>query len=113
MDKQQYEQALARAKAEGCRIIGETAYEGTRAWTVINPRHDGSYTVRLAAGAKELTCNCPARVYCKHRALVHEALEREARRGGWSLGDGNGQRITVGMLRIAREAALSQPRMWS
>jgi len=104
---QQYERALARAKAEGIRIVGESAYNGHRAWVVQNPAHDGHYVVRLAAGAKELTCNCPTRVPCKHRALCHAALlaEQQPQR--------EPARITVGMLRMAREAALSQPRIWN
>jgi hypothetical protein len=106
VDTQNYERALARAKAEGCRIVGESAYNGNRAWVVVNPAHDGLYVVRLAAGAKELTCNCPARVPCKHRALVHEALEAE-RAPRW----GSTERQTFATLRIDREAAL-QSSLW-
>jgi len=115
VDQQAHEKALKRAHDEGIRILGESALDGNRSWVVENPAHDGHYIVRLPAGAKELTCNCPARVLCKHRALVHESLEREAERAkrGWSFSGGDGQRITVGMLRIAREAALSQTRLWS
>jgi hypothetical protein len=111
IDKQVYERALARAKAEGIRILGESALDGNRAWVVINPNHDGQYVVRLAAGAHDLTCSCPARVPCKHRALVTESLLLEVQqRSAWMR---NGQRVTVGTLRMEREAALSQTRLWS
>jgi len=101
--EQVYERALARAKAQGIRIAGESAYNGNRAWVVVNPSHDGSYTVRLAAGASHLTCNCPSRTACKHRALCHEALERETRQG----------RVTIYQLQAERKAALAQPHIWS
>jgi hypothetical protein len=99
--QQQYEQALKRAHDEGCRIVGESAYNGNRAWVVQNPAHDGHYIVRLAAGAHELSCSCPARVPCKHRALCHEALERETRP----------TRVTILQLQAARKAAL-QSTLW-
>ncbi len=109
MDMQKYQKALARAKSDGCRIIGTATIDGGRSWIVENPAHDGAYVVRLAAGAKELTCNCPARVPCKHRALVTESLLREveAARDPWSR---NGQRVTVGQMRMARDAG--QATLW-
>jgi hypothetical protein len=115
IDQATYEKALARAKAKHIRIAGESSIDGNRSWVVENPSHDGSYLVRLAAGSHELTCNCPARTYCKHRALVHDALEREAHAPhatltAWT--SPTGERITLPMLRIAREAALRQPNIW-
>lgn len=80
-----YERALARAKAEGCVIAGDSvAPNGSRAWSVFNPKHTdgGWYTVRMAAGSNQLTCNCVAGSHCKpckHQALVQEALNTQPR----------------------------------
>lgn len=66
-----YEAALEHAYAEGLRI---TLLESWGAH-VVNPAHDGYYTVRFHGHA--MTCNCPAgqrSVYCKHRAAVRSAL---------------------------------------
>jgi len=111
--QEMYERALKRARDEGCRITGESAYNGNRAWVVVNPMHDGEYVVRLAAGASQLTCNCPARVPCKHRALVRDRLLAEVQqaRDPWMR---NGVRVTVGTLRAERDAANRlQSSLWS
>jgi hypothetical protein len=77
VDHEAYLKALKRSHDEGIRITGECALDGDRSWQVQNPCHDGHYTVRLAAEAHVLTCSCPARAYCKHRAFVHKTLEDE------------------------------------
>jgi hypothetical protein len=87
MDNQeQYERALKRAEDEGIVIVGDSvAPNGNKAWNVYNPRHDsGFYTVRLAAGAAQYTCNCVAGSHgklCKHQAIVirDQARQRERR----------------------------------
>src|SRR5260370_42411862 len=110
IDQQVYERALARAKADGIRIVGESAIDGNRAWVIENPAHDGCYVVRLAARATVLTCNCPARMPCKHRALIHAALEAERASDIWGTGS---ERVTFGTLRMARDAATKgQAGLW-
>jgi hypothetical protein len=109
IDAKVYQRAFARAKAEGCRIVGKLEYDGITEWSVESPKHpDGYYTVRHAPRATTLTCNCEAGtrgIYCKHRALVHEAAEQEHSAK-------SAARVTVGALRLAREAAL-QASLWS
>jgi hypothetical protein len=119
MEREAYERALKRAKSEGIRIVGEPSWDGNRSWDVRNPAHDGHYVVRLAMGARVLTCSCPARKLCKHRALVHEALEAERAaqaaaerlwRDPWTMA--TGERFTVGAFRAARESASRQAGLW-
>ncbi len=109
INQQVYERALARATSEGCRIVGKLEYDGITEWSVESPKHpDGYYTVRLSAGAREMTCNCEAgqrHIYCKHRSLCHAAVAA-------AQATKPTQRVTVGALRLARMAALSQPRIW-
>jgi len=108
--QEQYTRALKRAHDEGCRIAGTMQWDGNTEWSVESPKHpDGYYTVRLSAGAREMTCNCEAgqrHIYCKHRSLCRAAVEAER-------APKHTERVTVGALRMARQAALSQPRIWS
>jgi hypothetical protein len=73
MTQATYTKALERAHAEHLTI---TLLESGIAH-VYNPKYaEGFYTVRFHKGAA-MTCNCQAGqvgTYCKHRALVHEAL---------------------------------------
>lgn len=71
-----YAKALQRAHDEGIQIVGSSASDdGRHAWSVLNPTHpDGWYTVRQAHRDASLTCNCAARGYCKHQALVEEEI---------------------------------------
>jgi hypothetical protein len=77
MTHAEYAKALQRAHDEGIQIVGSSASDdGRRAWSVWNPTHgeQGWYTVRQAHRDAPLTCNCAARGYCKHHALVQEAI---------------------------------------
>lgn len=71
-----HERALQRAHAEGIQIIGSSqSSDGQSIWTVWNPKHgsEGYYTVRQVNANAPRTCNCAARGYCKHVALVEES----------------------------------------
>jgi hypothetical protein len=78
MTQSQFDRALARATVEGLRIIGRGTIKATgqKFYAVSSSTGDGCYVVIIAGQA--LVCNCPARGYCKHRALVRHTVMSEA-----------------------------------
>jgi hypothetical protein len=73
------ERATARAEREGVRILarGHRKIDGARIFVVSSAHHAlQGYIVAVVGG--RLQCECPSRRICKHRALVHAELVREA-----------------------------------
>ncbi len=73
------ERATARAEREQIYIMarGHRKADGARVFVVSSARNPiQGYIVALSGG--RLQCECPSRKVCKHRALVHAELVREA-----------------------------------
>ena len=78
IDRATYERAVERAQVEGLQLkrhyfLRRYGPEPDEIWEVVNPAHEGYYTVTQPAGLHATTCNCKAGqagTYCKHRALV-------------------------------------------
>ena len=69
-DEEKYEAGKARPDER----LEITLLESEMAHVYIPKYTEGCYTVRFPKGTNVMSCNCQAREYCKHRALVHEAL---------------------------------------
>ena len=99
--------ALARAERDGIRVMGQGTRksDGARVFAVSSASQPGRWHL-VVIEAGRLHCDCPARSYCKHRAVVHarlsaehEASQREAERQ-------HAKRLAAAERERARDAAI-------
>jgi hypothetical protein len=73
------QQAILRAQRDGITILarGTRKSDGARVWGVTSKStHDHRLHQVVQVGGR-LLCDCPSRVICKHRGLVHADLVAE------------------------------------
>jgi len=80
--RDELQQAILRAERDGITILarGTRKSDGARVWGVTSKsKHDHRLHQVVQVGGR-LLCDCPSRVICKHRGLVHADLVAEASR---------------------------------
>jgi hypothetical protein len=73
LQRSELEQAIIRAQRDGIVILarGTRKSDGARVWGVTSKStHDYRLHQVVEVGGR-LICDCPSRVICKHRGLVH------------------------------------------
>lgn len=78
--RSELERAIERAHKYGLFIAarGTRKVDGARVWGVTSHSKQHSYELhQVVQIGQRLECDCAARVYCSHKALVHEDLMRE------------------------------------
>lgn len=78
--RSELDKAIERAHREGLVIVARGVVKGSGLrlfW--VAPLDDLAHQRCVQVTGQRLTCECPARVVCKHRGLIHETLEREER----------------------------------
>lgn len=79
MNATQYQAALSRAEATGCRILGKGVVKATG--LTFYGVQSGANIYHVVVCADRLVCDCAAGSngqFCKHRAQVHAALVTRA-----------------------------------
>lgn len=73
------DKAIARAQKYGLVILarGTRKSDGARVWGVTSHSRPGYHLHQVVQIGQRLECDCAARVYCSHKAVVHLDLAAE------------------------------------
>ncbi len=105
MTTNDYERALSRAHDAGLRVMGKGEWTNGAAFYVVTSASEAGRFHLVTVHAGRLSCDCRAGVrglMCQHRALAHEAIEREAIKAAVTAGFEDAQR----QAREKRETAM-------
>ncbi len=75
-----YERALTRAHAVGLKVMGRGEWTNGATFYVVTSASEAGRFHLVTVHAGRLSCDCTAGQHgrmCQHRALAHEAIERE------------------------------------